>query len=151
MAVIKNFIWQNKTDSQQEMIIEMWYQLQFHKIIVDILWIYVNLSMGLFLNHTSTSAIKMINIVNSRTDLGSGDFRSFNSSSENSFQLFVFKSEKNQFFSRPQEKNHFFSRPTRWSIKRSNYEWQGSSSFFGKNIYFQVIVWIVKLIREYTD
>ena len=98
MAVIKNFIWQNKTDSQKEMIIEMWYQLQFHKIIVDILWIYVNLSMGLFLNHTSTSAIKMINIVNPRMDLGSGDFRSFNSCSENSFKLFVFKSEKINFF-----------------------------------------------------
>ena len=50
--------------------------------------------MGLFSNNTSTSAIKMINIFNPRTDLNSGDFRSFNSSSENSFKLFVFKSEK---------------------------------------------------------
>ena len=36
----------------------------------------------------------MINVVNPKTDLGSRDFRSFNSSSENSFKLFVFKSEK---------------------------------------------------------
>ena len=64
----------------------------------DYCWHIVKFNMGLFLNNTSTSAIKMINIFNPRTDLNSGDFRSFNSSSENSFKLFVFKSEKINFF-----------------------------------------------------
>ena len=61
----------------------------------DYCWHIVNFNMGLFLN--STSAIKMINIVNPRTNLDSGDFISFKSSSENSFKPFVFENEKIDF------------------------------------------------------